>query len=87
YKSKGYVAAIESCAEASLMKGIDEIKSTSEYETDGRYSITQVLMPTIKLCHVFLEGLNVTEAAHENSPPVTTSYIVEELKLKNSYDT
>uniref|UniRef100_A0A1X7T6V4 Uncharacterized protein n=1 Tax=Amphimedon queenslandica TaxID=400682 RepID=A0A1X7T6V4_AMPQE len=69
-----------------MMKAIDEIKSTSEYETDGSGSslmlgITEVLMPTIQLCRVFLEGLNVTEVAHDNSPPVT-SYIVEELKLK-----
>uniref|UniRef100_A0A1X7UXD8 Uncharacterized protein n=1 Tax=Amphimedon queenslandica TaxID=400682 RepID=A0A1X7UXD8_AMPQE len=48
--------------------------------------MTQLLMPTIQLCRVFLEGFNVTEVAHDNSPPVT-SYIVEELKLKNSNDT
>ena len=39
YKSKGYVAAIESCAEASMMKAIDEIKATSNYETDGEVQL------------------------------------------------
>uniref|UniRef100_A0A1X7V413 Integrase catalytic domain-containing protein n=1 Tax=Amphimedon queenslandica TaxID=400682 RepID=A0A1X7V413_AMPQE len=39
-KSKGYVGAIESCAEASMMKAIDEIKSTSKYKTDGEWVIT-----------------------------------------------
>uniref|UniRef100_A0A1X7UBH2 Uncharacterized protein n=1 Tax=Amphimedon queenslandica TaxID=400682 RepID=A0A1X7UBH2_AMPQE len=123
YKSKGYVGAIESCAEASMMKAIDEIKSTSEYETDGEVqhdstanayhtsvpclsgSIHKIVgcvtlfrkehtcAQTRELASakevlplVISKGLNVTEVAHDNSPPVT-SYIVEELKLKHSYDT
>uniref|UniRef100_A0A1X7UJV8 Uncharacterized protein n=1 Tax=Amphimedon queenslandica TaxID=400682 RepID=A0A1X7UJV8_AMPQE len=125
YKSKGYVGAIKSCAEASMMKAIDEIKSTSEYESDGecvitdtRHDSTANAYHTTVPCFsgsmhkivgsvthsrkehtcaqtrelactkevlplVISKGLNVTEVAHDNSPPVT-SYIVEELKLKHS---
>ena len=36
HKSKGYVAAIESCAEASMMKAIE---ATSNYETDGEVQL------------------------------------------------
>uniref|UniRef100_A0A1X7USZ7 Mutator-like transposase domain-containing protein n=1 Tax=Amphimedon queenslandica TaxID=400682 RepID=A0A1X7USZ7_AMPQE len=128
YNSKGYVAAIESCAEASMTKAIDEIKATSEYETDGEWVITDArhdstanayhtTVPCLSgsihkivgcvtlsrkehtcaqtrelactkevLPLVMSKGLNVTEVAHDNSPSVT-SYIVEELQLKNSYDT
>ena len=41
YKSKGYVAAIESCAEASLMTAIYEINTNSKYVTDGE--VTQLI--------------------------------------------
>uniref|UniRef100_A0A1X7TFP4 Uncharacterized protein n=1 Tax=Amphimedon queenslandica TaxID=400682 RepID=A0A1X7TFP4_AMPQE len=35
YTSKGCIAAIESCAKASMMKAIDEIKSTLDCQTNG----------------------------------------------------
>ena len=34
----------------------------------------------------YCKGLNITEVAHDNSASVK-SYIVEDLQLKNSYDT
>ena len=39
YKSKVYVAAVEICAESSMMKAINEIKATSKYETDAEVQL------------------------------------------------
>ena len=38
YKSKGYIDAIEFCAQASMSHAIDEVKARSEYKTSGEVS-------------------------------------------------
>ena len=37
-KSKGYIDAIEFCAQASMSHAIDEVKAHSEYKTSGKVS-------------------------------------------------
>ena len=39
YKSKGYIDAIEFCAQASMSHAIDEVKARSEYKTNGEVSL------------------------------------------------
>ena len=38
YKSKGYIDAIEFCAQASMSHAIDEVKAHLEYKTSGEVS-------------------------------------------------
>ena len=70
YKSKGYVAAIESCAKASMMKAIYEIKATLKYETDGE---VQLINNSALLLLLICSGSSLMLGMTQQLMPITMS--------------